>query len=297
MKIPIKELDANHLIGKEIGTATILHELARGGMAIIFVAYQRTLKRRIAVKVLPKSLFSPTETELFQQEAETAAFLSHPNIIQIFDVGEIEDFIFFTMQLIQGNPLTYLINSAKKQMLPSKRFMPVKTIILIFSQILDALEYAHGHDIVHRDIKPDNIMIEKQTQRPIITDFGIARALGDAGEDHAITRGSPLYMSPEQIINKSVNTRCDIYAAGIMLFEMLVPSLPIPKFESYEDLLKHKLLNKNGFFLKRPSELNPFLDKRMDHIVQKAIAYEPEKRFSDCLEFKNAIQDYQKIYR
>ena len=201
------------------------------------------------------------------------------------------------MQLIQGKPLTYLINRVKKQIIPSKRFIPVKTIIQIFSQILDALEYAHGHDIVHRDIKPDNIMIEKHTQRPIITDFGIARALRDVREDKAITRGSPLYMSPEQIINKSVDTRCDIYAAGIMLFEMLVPALPLPKFKSYADLLKFKLLNKNGFFLKKPSELNPFLDKRMDHIVQKAIAYEPDKRFSASLEFKNAIQDYQKIYR
>ena len=292
----LEKFDTNHFIGKEIGSSVILGELARGGMAIVFIAYQRTLKRRIAVKILPKILLTPRKAELFQQEAETAAILSHPNIIQILDVGDIDEFIFFTMQLIRGTPLTYHINSAKKQILPSKRFMPVKAIIKLFIQILDGLDYAHQQGIIHRDIKPDNIMIEKHTQRPIITDFGVAKVLRDAEEDMSVTRGSPLYMPPEQIINKSMDNRSDIYAVGIMLFETLVPKLPLPKFESYEELLKHKLLNKNGFFLKKPSDLNPFIDKRMDHIIQSAIAYESEKRFESCNEFKRALQDYQKMY-
>jgi serine/threonine protein kinase len=292
----IKALDVKHLIGKKIGTSTILSELDRGGMAIIFIAFQRTLKRRIAVKILPKILISSKKAELFQQEAEAAAVLSHPNIIQIFDVGEIDEFIYFTMQLIKGKPLTYLLKTVKKQVLPSKRFMPVKVIIHIITQILDALGYAHHQGIIHRDIKPDNIMIEKHTKRPIITDFGVAKVLSGAKEDHSITRGSPLYMPPEQIINESTDNRSDIYAAGIMLFEMLVPNLPLPKFESYEDLLKQKLLNKRGIMLKNPSELNPFLNKVMDEIVLKAIAYNPEDRFVNCYEFKNALEEYQKKY-
>ena len=295
--ISIEKFDADHLIGKEIGSSVILSELARGGMAIVFIAYQRTLKRRIAVKILPKCLLTPEKAELFQQEAETAAILSHPNIIQILDVGDIDEFIFFTMQLIQGNPLTLFMDGAKKQVLPSKRFIPLKATIRLLIQILDGLDYAHQQGIIHRDIKPDNIMIEKHTQRPIITDFGVAKVLRDAKEDNSITRGSPLYMPPEQIINESIDNRSDIYAAGIMLFEMLVPELPLPKFESYEELLKIKILNKNGFFLKKPSDLNPFIDKRMDHIVQRAIAYEPEKRFASCREFKDSLQDYQKMYQ
>ena len=293
----LEKFDVNHLVGKEIGSSVILSELARGGMAIVFIAYQRTLKRRIAVKILPKRLLTPTKAELFQQEAETAAILSHPNIIQILDVGDIDEFIFFTMQLIRGAPLTHLMSNAKKQVLPSKRFIPVKATIQLFTQILDGLDYAHQQDIIHRDIKPDNIMIEKHNQRPIITDFGVAKVLRDAKEDNLIARGSPLYMPPEQIINESIDNRSDIYAAGIMLFEMLVPVLPLPKFESYEELLKIKLLNDNGLFLKKPSDLNPFLDKRMDHIIQSAIAYEPEKRFASCREFKDALQDYQKMYQ
>jgi serine/threonine-protein kinase len=293
----VNEFDPSGLIGKKIGTSVIIEELGRGGMAITFVAYQRTLKRRIAAKILPKALLTSSEAELFQQEAETAAILTHPNIIQIFEVGEIDDFIFFTMQLVQGKTLSHLLNIAKKQVLPSRRFIPVKTALGIITQILDGLDYAHQQDIVHRDIKPDNILIEAHTQRPIITDFGIAKILGDGHEDRSKTQGSPLYMPPEQIINESVDLRSDIYAAGIMLFEVLVPSLPLPKFNSYQALLKHKLLNKRRFFLNKPSDLNPFLDKRMDHIVQTAIAFEPEDRFSNCREFKNAIQDYQRIYR
>ena len=292
----LENFDTSHLIGKNIGTSVIISELARGGMAIVFIAYQRSLKRRIAVKLLPKILLTPSKAELFQQEAETAAILSHPNIVQILDVGDIDEFLFFTMQLIQGAPLTYHISLAKKQILPSKRFMPVKMIIKLFVQILDGLDYAHQQGIIHRDIKPDNIMIEKHTQRPIITDFGVAKVLRDAKEDNSVTRGSPLYMSPEQIINESIDNRSDIYAAGIMLFEALVPEMPLPEFESYDELLKHKLLNENGFFLKKPSDLNPFIDKRMDHIIQSATAYESEKRFASCREFKYALQDYRKMY-
>jgi len=294
--VSIENLDVSHLIGKEIGTSTILSELARGGMAIVFIAYQRTLKRRIAVKILPKTLLTPNKAALFQQEAEAAANLSHPNIVQIFDVGEVDEFIFFTMQLIQGKPLTHFIKTAKKQVLPSKRFLPVKVITQIITQILDALDYAHQQEIIHRDIKPDNIMIEKHTQRPIITDFGVASFLRNPKEENSIARGSPLYMPPEQILNESTDCRSDIYAVGTMLFEMLVPVLPIPKFDSYEVLLKQKLLNRNGIFLKKPSELNPFINMVMDKIVLKAIAYEPEKRYTNCREFKNLLEGYQRKY-
>ena len=99
----IAKINVDHLIGKEVGTATILKELARGGMAIVFIAYQRTLKRQIALKILPKKLMTPKTARRFQSEAESAAILSHPNIIPVYEVGETDDFLFFTMQLVQGN--------------------------------------------------------------------------------------------------------------------------------------------------------------------------------------------------
>lgn len=292
----IASYNTDNIIGKQIGTSIVLNELARGSMAIVFVAYQKTLKRRIAVKILPKSFFTKKSAELFQREAESAAILSHPNIIPIYEVGETEEFLFFTMQLIQGFPLTQLLNMAQKQVLPSKRLIPLNQTIQFVIQVLDALHYAHQQDIIHRDIKPDNILIEKHGYRPIITDFGVAKVLREEKEDHSMMVGTPLYMAPEQIIGETKGARSDIYAIGIMLYQMLVPNLPLPKFDSSDALLKFKLLNNNGFFKKNPSELNPFLRKEMDKIVGRAIKYKAENRYNNCQEFKSELERYHQMY-
>ena len=154
----IESYDTDPIIGKPLGTSTILSELARGGMAIVFIAYQRTLKRRIAVKILPKTLMGPNVARLFQQEAEAAAILSHPNIVQIYEVGETEKFFFFTMQLIHGATLTKLINMSQKHPLPSKRILPLNQTIQIVIQLLYALHSALQQDIIHRFINPDIIL-------------------------------------------------------------------------------------------------------------------------------------------
>ena len=292
----IESYNADHIIGLQFGTSTILSELARGGMAIVFIAYQRTLKRRIAVKILPKAFLTPKTAELFQQEAEAAAILSHPNIIPIYEIGETGEFLFFTMQLIQGFSLTKFFEKFKKNVLPSKRIIPLKQTIQLIIQILDALDYAHQQEIIHRDIKPDNILIEQHSHRPIITDFGVAKVLQEENEDHSMVRGTPLYMAPEQIIGETKGSPTDIYAVGTMLFQMMVPTLPLPKFESSDAILKYKLLNKNGFFLKNPSELNPFLNKEMDKIVKRAIAYKAENRYDNCKEFKSKLEWYRQKY-
>ena len=292
----IESIKVDHLIGTQVGTSTIIRELARGGMAIVMIAFQRTLKRQIAVKILPKSLLTPKAARLFQQEAESAAILSHPNIIQIYEVGETEEFLFFTMQLVQGNALTKYMKKAKKNILPSKRTLPLKMTIQILIQTLDALDYAHSQDIVHRDIKPGNILIEKHTQRAILTDFGVAKVLRGDDSDKPIIQGTPLYMAPEQILGLELDGRADIYAVGTMFFELLVTDLPIPKFKSKVSLVKEKVLNKNGIFRKKPSELNPKLNVDMDRIVQKALAHNPDQRYGSCREFIKDLEQYRNNY-
>ena len=289
----IKELNFDHLIGQEVGTSTLLKELARGGMAAIFIAYQRTLKRQIAVKILPKSLLTPLAAELFQQEAESAAILSHPNIVTIYEVGEVEDFLFITMQLVKGRSLFDYIAMARKHVLPSKRILPLKATIKIITDVLDALDYAHSQDIIHRDIKPANILIEAHTKRPIVSDFGLATTTRGSEQDSSVITGTPTYMSPEQILNDPADGRTDIYATGVMLFEMLVSRLPLPKYSTAMELLKMRLKLKERLFQKKPSEINPMLTREMDDVVFKAIAHDPENRYATCREFLEAIEDYR----
>ena len=293
----IGKLNLNHLVGKQVGTTTILKELARGGAAVVFIAYQRTLKRQIALKILPKSLLTPETAERFQHEAEAAAILSHPNIIQIYEVGETEEFLFFAMQLVQGRSLADYIKAARKHMLPSRRILPVRATVDIIIKVLDALDYAHREDTIHRDIKPANVLIETHTKRPIIVDFGIAKVTrGPEEQGGAMIQGTPVYMPPEQILNDPVDGRADIYAAGIMLFEMLVSNLPLPAWNSAIELLQMKLQHKNGLFQKKPSEMNRMVHREMDRIVFKAISFDPENRFATCRDFLERLQEYRERF-
>ena len=289
----IKSIRTEKFIGLNVGTATILKELGRGSMAIVFEAYQRTLKRKIAVKILPKAMLTPKTAERFQQEAEAAAVLSHPNIIPIYEVGETSDFLFMSMQRVNGRDLMQYIKKTKKNIVPGKRFLPLLPAFNITIKVLEALDYAHQQGVVHRDIKPPNILIEKHTNRPLVSDFGTARfTKGDEwGEEYVL--GTPLYMAPEQVSNTSVDGRADIYAVGVMLFQMLVEALPIPAYDSMISLLKQKEKKKDGIFLKQPSQLNPVLDPSIDRIIGKALAYEPAERFSNCREFVTVMKQYR----
>lgn len=288
----IDDVQLDHLIGMEVGTSTILKELARGGSAAVFIAFQRTLKRQIAIKILPKSLLTPETAERFQMEAESAAILSHPNIIPIYEVGETDDFLFIAMQLIQGQSLSHHIKAAKKHLLPSRRYIPVETSVTIMAQVLDGLDYAHHQDIVHRDVKPGNILVESRSKRPIILDFGIARVSRGLENESSSIQGTPIYMPPEQIRNETPDRRADIYASGMMLFEMLVSDLPLPKIDPV-DLLFLKLEKKDRLFKTRPSEMNPEVYPDMDRIVLKALSFDPGDRFASCAEFRQALLDYQ----
>jgi len=293
----IAAYNAERLIGTQVGTSIIIKELARGGMAIVFIAFQKSLKRQIAVKVLPKSLITAKSAELFQQEAEAVAILSHPNIIPVYEVGETDEFLFITMQLVQGNTLAQYMQFAQKNPIPSRRVLPLPATLRVMIQMLDALDYAHSQGIVHRDIKPGNIMIEKHSRRPLVTDFGIVQVLNSDTEATKAVHGTPLYMAPEQILGQDVDGRADIYAAGTMFYQMLVAELPLPEFKSKTDLLKHKILSRGNFFLKKPSEANPAIDQEMDRIIAKATAFEPDRRYGSGRDFLGDLEQYQRQRR
>lgn len=289
----IETINLTHLIGRQIGTAILVKELARGASAVVFVGYQRTLRRQIAIKLLPRSLLTPFAAESFQQEAEAAALLSHPNIIPVYEVGEVEDLLFLAMQLVRGRSLLDLIKMARNHVVPSRRFVPLQVTIELMTHLLDALDYAHREGIVHRDIKPANILIEAHTKRPLIADFGIATTNHTPEQEVSKVMGTPNYMAPEQIVNGPVDGRADIYATGMVLFEMLVATLPVPRCRSVGELFKLRLQLKERFFQKRPSELNPMLTKEMDGIVFKALAHDPERRYATCGEFRDALEGYR----
>lgn len=288
----IRSMSFDHLIGQTVGTSVLLRPLDSGAMSVVFVAFQKTLKRQIAVKILPKSLLKPQVAEFFQQEAESAAFLSHPCIIPVYEIGQTDDFLFFTMQLVKGKSLSYYLRKARKNVLPSKRMLPVRTSLKIILKVLDALDYANSHAIVHRDIKPGNILVETHSQRPMVTDFGVARSYGGSREDTRMLVGTPTYMAPEQIVSNIVDGQADVYAAGVTLYEMLCGELPYPPYDTARKLLKIKLRLQDRLFRKTPSQINPAVDAALDAIVRKAVAYSKEARYATCREFAEDIEAY-----
>jgi serine/threonine-protein kinase len=292
----IQLMNFDRLVGAEVGTSTLVKELARGGMAVIFIAYQRTLRRQIAVKILPKDLLTSVTAEMFQQEAEAAAILSHPNIVTVHEVGETEDFLFIAMQLVKGRSLFDIMRRVRRHPVPAKRMIPLNTTLDIVMGVLDALDYAHRQDTIHRDIKPGNILIEAHTKRPIISDFGLAITRRSMDPDATIVAGSPTYMAPEQVQQIDVDGRADMYAAAVMLFEMISPYLPLPRYKSSTELLEMKLEMGDRLFQKQPSEINPILHPDMDNIIQKALSYDPDRRYPTCKEFLEDLKGYRNLH-
>jgi serine/threonine-protein kinase len=212
-------------------------EIGRGGMGIVYRAKDRRLKRQVAIKLLPPELAFRSEIKSrFLREAETAAQLSHPNIVPIYTVDEQAGLVFFVMAYISGD------NLAKR--LHERGVLTVDETRKILREVADALAYAHDRGVVHRDIKPDNILLDAVTGRPMVTDFGIARAM-DSGGDSRLTAtgmaiGTPAYMSPEQAAGeRELDGRSDLYSLGILGYQMLTGEPPFTAGSTPAMLVKH----------------------------------------------------------
>jgi serine/threonine protein kinase len=211
-------------------------EIGRGGMGIVYRAKDRRLKRTVAIKLLPPELAFRSDIKTrFLREAETAAQLSHPNIVPIYTVDETEGLVFFVMAYVDGE------NLAKR--IFERGVLPADEVRRILRDVADALAYAHERGVVHRDIKPDNIIIASQTGRPMVTDFGIARAVSDGDSRLTATGmaiGTPAYMSPEQAAGeRTIDGRSDLYSLGIVAYQMLAGEPPFVAGSTPAMLVKH----------------------------------------------------------
>ena len=192
------------------GEYSLERELGRGGMGVVYLARDVQLDRHVAIKVLPANLAAqPESRERFLREARTAAGLSHPNIVPIHRVGESGGFVFFVMSYVAGETLG--------ERLRASGALPAASVTRILREVSWALAYAHGHGVVHRDVKPDNILLEEESGRAMVTDFGIAR-VGSVtlSTDPGKIMGTAQFMSPEQATSESVDGRSDLYSLGIV---------------------------------------------------------------------------------
>ena len=255
-------------------------ELGRGGMAAVFRALDARLNRRVAIKLLPPEMaFNAGVKSRFLREAQMAAQLTHPNIVPIYTVDERDGLVFFVMALVDGHSVARLLAEGGR--------FEVERARRVVSEVADALEYAHRQGVVHRDIKPDNILIDRATGRAMVTDFGIARA---AAEESRLTVtgiavGTPAYMSPEQAMGeRDVDGRSDIYSLGVVAYQMLAGETPFRAANTPAMLMKH---------VSEPPP--PVLERRRDTpkplaaAIDRALAKRPEDRWGSAAELRDAV--------
>src|SRR5216117_2616872 len=255
----------------------ILEELGRGGMAIVFKAREKQLERDVAIKVLPFSLaFDKEFVERFQREARTSAKLEHPSIIPIYRVGKSGRVIYFVMKFLRGKPLA--------SVLAARGSLPPAEIRQVLVQVARALAYAHKGGIVHRDIKPDNIMFDEHGQA-VVTDFGIAKAAtGGKLTGTGMSIGTPHYMSPEQARAQALDGRSDIYSLGVVAYQCLTGSVPFDGEDSFSIGYKHIMEE-----VPLPP-LETYDQRTLFEIIRKMMAKGPDDRFQSADELVNALE-------
>jgi tRNA A-37 threonylcarbamoyl transferase component Bud32 len=245
----------------------ILECLGRGGMGAVYKARQPRLERLVALKILaPEKQSDPQFAERFEREARVLARLNHPNIVSVFDFGEVQGRFYLIMEYVDGLTLRQVMQAAK--------MAPAEALELV-PKICDALQYAHSQGIVHRDIKPENILLDKQG-RVKIADFGIAKIAGVETKGMSLTgardvMGTPVYVAPEQVEKpQTVDHRADIYSLGVVFYEMLTGELPLGKFS--------------------PPSKKVQLDVRLDEVVLHALEKEPARRYQEASQVKTAVE-------
>src|SRR6185503_5400490 len=263
--------------GQMLGAYRILNKIGQGGMATVYKAYQPSMDRHVEIKILPGQLAdSPEFVKRFQQEARFIAKLEHPHILPVFDYGEDNGITYFVMRYFEAGTL-----KDKMQVGP----LPIQEIDRIFTQLADALGYAHARGIVHRDLKPANALVDSDGNL-FLTDFGIAKLLESASPRLTQTdaiMGTPAYISPEQAQAQTVDQRSDIYSLGIVLYEMVTGRVPFTADTPLAVILKHI-----SDPMPLPSALKTDIPAPIEQVILKALAKEPQDRFATAAEFLSA---------
>jgi serine/threonine protein kinase len=268
----------DELLGKAFGPYTIVEKIADGGMAMVYKGYQESLNRYVAIKVLRKELTNDQEfIARFRREALAAAKLSHPNILLIYDASVAHGWYYIAMEYVDGGSLKDLLAQGP---------LPIDTAIELATQLADALDYANNQGFVHRDVKPANVLMTSGG-RPRLADFGIAQALNASTH---LTRtgtsiGTPIYMAPEQAQGQATDGRTDIYALGIVLYEMLAGEPPF--HAPYPMATLYKQVNEPLPPLRQKNaQIPPWLET----VVAKALAKQPEDRYQRASDFANVLR-------
>lgn len=284
-----KDFDYRTAIGREFGNFVVVREIGRGAMGAVFLGYQKSLKRQVAIKLLPKELArARLAQQQFRDEAETIAILDHPNIITIFESGEDDQFFYQVMRLVDGQDLARLLEKLRKHPVPSRRLLPKAQTLRLINEILSGLAHAHGMGVIHQDLKPGNILIGNKDGRALIADFGIAKTMQIEYAARKAVVGTPIYLSPEQASARNTDHRTDLYSVGVMLFEMLAGRLPVRPEDARQTIIR-KVRQPDSFFLQSPSQCHPNISAACENIILKAVATDPNQRFQNCDEFRAAL--------
>jgi beta-lactam-binding protein with PASTA domain/tRNA A-37 threonylcarbamoyl transferase component Bud32 len=256
------------------GRYRIVRKLGSGGMANVYLAEDEDLGRRVAIKILnDRYANDDLFIERFRREAKSAAALSHPNIVSVYDRGEAEGTYYIAMEVIEGRSL--------KELIMTRGPLPIAQALAYTHEILEALRFAHRHGIIHRDIKPHNILIGERLK---VTDFGIARAGASQMTEAGSIMGTAQYLSPEQARGAPVTASSDLYSAAIVLYEMLTGKVPFTGDSAIEIAMKH--LNDPP---KPPSKIRPEIPEELDAVVLRALAKNPEDRYQTAEEFSEDL--------
>lgn len=273
------------LSGLQFGDYQILYPLGMGGMAVVYRALWLSQQQDVALKILPQELAATNErVARFTREAEILARLKHPNIVPLLDSGNVEGHAYMALQLVEGGTLALRMKT--------HGVLPLPEIKKIIAQVGGALAYAHRQNLVHRDVKPSNVLLDGQG-RFLLSDFGITKLYESTGQltktGHAL--GTPAYMSPEQVSGQTLDQRSDIYALGIMLYEMATGQVPYEGDTPFVIAIKHV-----NAPLPPPQSLNPAIPMSLVAVIEQALAKRPQDRFQTVGALIMAMQAVEEAY-